>query len=125
MKTLALFILALAMAARAATFTIGWNDTLNNTNPTNQVGGYWIWLGSSNAGVRLGSVGRTNRAILTLPDGAYRLSVSATNVFDDAESLLFGESPKSLPLYVVVTGSNVLAVTGGGPLNAPTSVQLR
>lgn len=111
-------VIALAMfAAHAATFDIGWNDP----NPaTNGVMGYFVWIGSSNSGVRLGAVGPTNRVTITLPDGAYRLSVSATNLIEET----IHESAKSLPLYVVVTGTNVLAITSGIP-NAPLNLQLR
>lgn len=114
MKTILSTLLALfcpAILAIPATFDIGWD-----ANPVSEgVTGYAIYLGPTNAPVRLGAIGSTNRVSLTLPDGAYQIRVTANNAL--------AESPPSLPLYVVVTGTNVVTVTAkpGAPLN----VQLR
>lgn len=114
MKTKLSTLLALlcsAAIAIPATFDIGWD-----ARPASEgVTGYWVYLGPTNATVRLGAVGFTNSARINLPDGAYRITVTATNAVD--------ESLPSIPLYVVVTGSNVVTVTTrpGAPLN----VQLR
>lgn len=94
----------------AATFDIGWD-----LRPASEgVTAYVVYMGPTNAAVRIAS-SATNKVTLTAGDGAYRLTVTSTNAID--------ESLPSQPLYVVVTGTNVIAVTNrpGAPLN----IQLR
>lgn len=114
MKTKLSTLLALlcsAILTIPATFDVGWE-----LRPASEgTPWYYIYLGPTNALVKLGNVGVTNKASLTLLDGAYQIRVSAANMIE--------ESPLSLPLYVVVTGTNVVAITKGP--GAPLNVQLR
>lgn len=111
MKSTLLALLCSAILAVPATFDIGWDARPASDGVT----GHRVYIGPTNAPVAIISYGPTNRASITLQDGAYQIRVSATNAVD--ESLL------SLPIYIVVYGTNVVAITTrpGAPLN----VQLR
>lgn len=111
MKNALLALLCSTTLVIPATFDIGWDVSL----ATDGVIGHWVYLGPTNAPVNIGMIGSTNKVRLTLPDGTYQIRVTATN--------LLAESLPSFPLYVVVAGTNVVAVTAkpGAPLN----VQLR
>lgn len=105
-------LLCSAAIAIPAMFDIGWE-----LRPASEgTPGYNIYLGPTNALVRLGYVGVTNKATITLPDGVYQIRVTAVNPIE--------EGPLSLPLYVIVTEvTNVVAITKGP--GAPLNVQLR
>lgn len=100
-------LMVIQLPLSSATFILGWDE-----RPlTEGVIGYVLYNGPMNALVRVGTVGSTNQVQLTLPDGAYRLSLTSTN--------FISESDPSAPFYVVVSGTNVVTVTSkpGSPLN--------
>lgn len=107
-KLLFLLVIAiLTVTSRSATFILGWDP-----RPISEgVIGYVLYNGPTNSLVKVGTIGMTNQVSLTLPDGSYRLSLTSTNSVS--------ESDPSSPLYVVVSGTNVVAVISkpGAPIN--------
>ena len=108
--SLSALFLMVSIAAFSATLTVGWDPS-----PISQgVTGYRLYSLIGTNQTLLSNVTSTN-APITLPDGMYKLAVTATNII--------GESDLSLPLYVFVSGTNVVAITVRP--GAPVNIQLR
>lgn len=110
MKTIlgvCLGVCTLALELNSATFNVGWDQS----PALDAVTGYRLYSLNGTNRTLLSTVS-TNIASVTQPDGLYKLSVTATNVIGL-------ESDLSVPLYVVVLGTNVVGITSkpGAPLN--------
>ncbi len=106
-KVLSTLVVFLLVIVQAATFNIGWDN-----NPVSDgVTGYKLYSMTGTNRTLLSSVS-TNITTITQPIGVYQFTVTATN-------LIGLESDLSLPLYVVVLATNVVAITNkpGSPLN--------
>ena len=102
-----LSILLAALPLAAATFSVAWD-------PPSVTDGVTSWNVYSIIGLgnrSLVATVTTNLATITMPDGIYQLTAAARNVV--------GEGPPSLPLWVIVSGTNVVGITSlpGKPIN--------